>query len=148
MVFGIFSSCLSFWKASGTYQNLLDHDLLISLVFFYFILFFVFLGPHLQHMEVPRLGVKWSCSCRPTPQPQQYWIRAESMTYTSAHSNAGPLTHWMRPGIKLKSSWILVEVFAADPRHQLPYLWCLNPNKLLPRTTERIISKWFASHIL
>ena len=27
-------------------------------LFFYFFVFSVFLGPHLQHMEVPRLGVK------------------------------------------------------------------------------------------
>ena len=25
--------------------------------------FFFFLGPHLWHVEVPRLGVSWSCSC-------------------------------------------------------------------------------------
>ena len=38
----------------------------------YFILFFVFLGPHLWHMEVPRLGIESElCSCWPTPQPQQ-----------------------------------------------------------------------------
>ena len=31
-------------------------------------LYVFFLGPHLQHMEVPRLGVYWSYRCRPTPQ--------------------------------------------------------------------------------
>ena len=34
--------------------------------------FFFFLGPHLWHMEVPRLGLNWSYSCWPTPQPQQH----------------------------------------------------------------------------
>ena len=29
---------------------------------------FSFLGPHLWHMEVPRLGVKSECSCQPAPQ--------------------------------------------------------------------------------
>ena len=43
-----------------------------------------------------------------TPQPQQHGIWAMSMTYTTAYSNAGSLTHWSRPGIELKSSWILV----------------------------------------
>ena len=33
---------------------------------FNFFFFFVFLGPHLQHMEVPRLGVELQRSCRPT----------------------------------------------------------------------------------
>ena len=36
------------------------------LLLFYFCLFF-FLGPHGQHMEVPRLGVESECSCQPTP---------------------------------------------------------------------------------
>ena len=30
---------------------------------------------------------------RPTPQPQQCGIRAASATYTTAHGNAGSLTH-------------------------------------------------------
>ena len=30
-----------------------------------------------------------SCSCWPTPQPQQRQIRAMSAPYTTAHSNAG-----------------------------------------------------------
>ena len=30
----------------------------------------------------------------PTPQPQQCWIRAASVTYTTAHGSAGSLTHW------------------------------------------------------
>ena len=36
---------------------------------FCFVLFF--LGPNQQHMEVPKLGVKLSYSCRPTPQQHQ-----------------------------------------------------------------------------
>ena len=39
-----------------------------------FFFFFCFLGPHLWHMEFPRLGVE----CRPTPQPQQCQIPAVS----------------------------------------------------------------------
>ena len=42
------------------------------------------------------------------PQPQQRRIQAASVTYTPAHSNAGALTQWARPGIKHVSSWILV----------------------------------------
>ena len=55
--------------------------------------FFAFLGLHLWHMEVPRLGSNESCSCWPTAQPQQCQIRAASATYTAAHSIAGSLTH-------------------------------------------------------
>jgi len=30
------------------------------------------------------------------------------VTYTTAHGNAGSLTHWVRPGFEPESSWILV----------------------------------------
>ena len=81
------------------------------LVFFFFFFFLVFLGLPQRHMEVPRLGVKsehQSYSCWPIPQPQQCGIQAKSATYTIAHSNAGSLTNWARPGIKPATSWILV----------------------------------------
>ena len=47
-----------------------------------------------------------SCSCQLIPQPQQSQIQAVSVTYTTAHSNAGSLAHWVKLGIKLSSSWI------------------------------------------
>ena len=53
-------------------------------------------------------GLNQSRSGWPTPQPQQRGIQGASVTYTMAHVNARSLTHWMRPGIKLASSWILV----------------------------------------
>ena len=87
---------------------------------FFFFLSFVFLGPHSRHMEVPRLGSNQSCSCRPTPQPQQCRIRAASVTYTAAQGNAGSLTHWARPGIEHTTSWFLVGFVSAVPRQELP----------------------------
>ena len=66
----------------------------LFLLFLSFFLFFVllpFLGLLLQHMEAR--GSNRSCNHRPTPQPQQLGIRAVSETYTTAHGNAGPLTH-------------------------------------------------------
>ena len=53
---------------------------------------FFFLGPHLRHMEVPRLGVKLELHLQPMPQPQPqpHWI----------------LIHWVRPGVKPASSWL------------------------------------------
>ena len=42
------------------------------------------------------------------PQPRRHQIRAMSVSYTSACGNAGSLTHWVRPGIKPASPWILV----------------------------------------
>ena len=66
------------------------------------------LGLHSWHMEVPRLGSNWSCSCRPTPQQPQSRIRAAFVTYSTAHGNARSLTHWAMPRIEPPSSWILV----------------------------------------
>ena len=81
--------------------------------------FFVFLQPHLQHMEVPRLGVEQSCSCQPTPQR---WIWATFVTYTTACGNDGSLTHWVRPWFEPTSSWILVRFLSAVPQHEFPGL--------------------------
>ena len=58
----------------------------IYFILFYFI--FCFLGPHLWLTEVPRLGVDQSCSCWPTPQPQQQGIQAPSVTYTTVLGNS------------------------------------------------------------
>ena len=38
-----------------------------------------------------------------------------SVTYTTAHHNAGPLTHWERPGIEPESLWMLVRFVSAEP---------------------------------
>ena len=90
------------------------------LIFFFFLSFFVFLGPHPQHMEVPRLGIQselqlpaysraavmpdLSCICNPN----------------QAHNNAGSLTHWARSGINPATSWFLVRLVSAVPRRELP----------------------------
>ena len=42
------------------------------------------------------------------PEPQQCQIWAMSVTHTTAHSNAGSLTHWVKPRIKPATSWFLV----------------------------------------
>ena len=57
-------------------------------------------------MEVPRLEVKSELLPWSTPQAQQCRIRAESVTYTTAHGNAGSLTHWESPRIEPASLWI------------------------------------------
>ena len=79
---------------------------------------FCFLGLHLQHVEVPRLGFELELQL-PQPQPQQRGIQAESATYTTAPGNTGSLTHWARPGIKPVSSWILVRFISTGPHWEL-----------------------------
>ena len=46
-------------------------------------------------------------------------IQAVSATYTTAHGNIGPLTHWARPGIKPATSWLLVGFISAAPWQEL-----------------------------
>ena len=65
----------------------MGHTLFLFFWFFFFFVFLPFLWPLSRHMEVPRLVD------RPRPEPQQHRIRATAATYTTAHSNAGSLTH-------------------------------------------------------
>ena len=74
-----------------------------------FFLTFFFLGPHLQYMEVPRLGVKSELRLLATATAMQ------GPTYTTAHGKARSLTHWTRPGIEPASSWILGSFLSAEP---------------------------------
>ena len=71
-------------------------------------------------MKVPRLGGSIrAIAASLLPQPQQWGIQAMSVTYTTAHSNAGFLPHWVRPGIKPASSWILVGFVSTELQREL-----------------------------
>ena len=76
--------------------------------FFFFLSFFVFLGPYLRHMEVPKLGVKLELQlpayATTTATPDLH--TAASSTYTTAHCNARSLTHWAVQG----SNCILMDI--------------------------------------
>ena len=58
--------CPKITGAQQTYDQ--DHGAVLFVSSYRpFYLFFCFLGPHLWHMEAPRLGVKLGYSCWPTP---------------------------------------------------------------------------------
>ena len=81
----------------------------------------------------PGYGSHRSCSCRLTPEPQQCQIGAVSGTYTTAHSKAGCLTRWARPGIDSATSWFLVGFLPAAPWQELrdpPLPWSKFDEKL------------------
>ena len=69
----------------------------------------VLIGPHPQHMEVPRLGV----------ESEPRGIRAVSATHSTALGNAGSSTHGARPGIERATSWFLVGFVSAAPRREV-----------------------------
>ena len=81
-----------------------------TLIYLFIYLFIAFLGPHVKHMEVPRLGVEsvlWSRLSQPTPQ---------------LTAMLDPLTHSARPGIEPTSSRILVGFITAEHnRHSYKY---------------------------
>ena len=55
--------------------------------------FFSFLGCTHGIWKFLGQGLNQSCSCQPTPQPQELGTRATSATYTTAHGKAGSPTH-------------------------------------------------------
>ena len=82
-------------------------ELLVLFVFIFY-LFFVFLGLHLKHMEVPRLGIKLEL------QPPAYTTATATQDLSQVcnlhHSSQ---QHWIlnplsRPGIEPATSWFLV----------------------------------------
>ena len=58
-------------------------------------------------------------------------VGSASVTYTTAHSNAGCLTHLSRPGIEPVSSWIIVGFVTAEPQWELlTYFYFQSKNKI------------------
>ena len=48
-----------------------------------------------------------------------YSIYGKMYMYVYIMKMPDPLTHWVRPGIKLASSWILVRLITAEPQQEL-----------------------------
>ena len=71
-----------------------------------FFLWSFFIGSHLWHMEVPRLGLKSELQLPGYTTPQQHHIQASSVTYTAAHGNARSLTHWTQTRILMDNNQV------------------------------------------
>ena len=112
-------------------------------------MFCLFLGLHLQHVEVPRLGVKSqlqplayttatttpdsSCICYLCRSLQQHWI-------------LNPLSE-ARPGIKPTFSWILVRFISTKPQRE-PYNLSFKNGKLgVPAVVQSLLSLCSAGSI-
>ena len=94
-------------------------------IYFYILVFVLFLGPQLQHMEFP-IAAR-NCCCRPIPQTKQLEIWAVTATYTTAH-NTRSLTHWARPGFEPVSSRMLVRFTNSRAMTRTPTIHLLNKN--------------------
>ena len=55
------------------------------------------------------------------PQAQRHEIQVMSVTFTTAHSKAGSLTHQARPGIEPTSPWILIAFVSLCHNGELLY---------------------------
>ena len=102
-------------------------------VFPFFFLFFFLLWPGLQYIEIPRLGLNWSGSCRPMPQPQQHqmWLMPQLVarpdplpTEQGQGSNLHPhrhyvgfLTHWATMGTPDSVFVVVVCFLGLHPWH-------------------------------
>ena len=88
---------------------------IVLLILFIYLFLSVFLGPHLQHRQVPRLGVESELQLpaytTATAMPDLSCIC--DLHHNSQH--AGSLTHRPRPGIEPASSWIQVRFVIAEP---------------------------------
>ena len=70
----------------------------------------LFLGPHQQHMEVPRLGVESELQLQAYTTATETQDLSPSATYTTAHSNARSLTSLSKARdqthILMDTSWV------------------------------------------
>ena len=86
------------------------------------VFFFAFLGPHMWHMEVPRLGVESELPLLAYTTATAMPDLRVSASYPAAHGNARSLMHGSRPGIKPGSSWIRVAFVSSEPCWELLYI--------------------------
>ena len=70
-------------------------------------------------MEVPRLGVKSELQLLAYTTATAVQHLSHICELTTAYGNAGSLTHCVRPGIELASSWILVGFVTSEPQWEL-----------------------------
>ena len=80
---------------------------------------FWFLGLNPRHLEVPKLRVESELQLLTYATATAMPDLATSVTCTTAHSNAGSLTHWARAGIKPTTSCFLVRFVSVVPWQEL-----------------------------
>ena len=118
--------------------DIFTHNLVLIFLFFCFI---CFLGPHPQHMEIPRVGVK----------SELQWLAYTTATTTQDPSRVcnlhhRSLTQWVRLGIEPTSSWILVRFVNHRARTGTPNTWFLKHVSCHPVATRSEPHLWPLLH--
>jgi len=124
-----------------------------GLFFFFFSFFFFFLGPNPWHMEVPRLGVQSELRlpAYTTTKTAMRDLCAASATYTTDHGQHRILKNWVRPEIKISSSWILVGFITAESQQELLktfYSWIIFHCMDIPYFIYLFINWWIFEFVL
>ena len=109
-----------------------------SFLFFVFLLFRAVPVAHGNSQARGRIGAAAAGLYRNHSNMGQ----ALSVTYTTAHSNTGFLTHWARPGIKPTSSSILVRLINPWATKGIPVTLILN--KQIMWLTHSELDLWLA----
>ena len=128
----IFPLALQYLDLKNRVSNNLD------LIFFFF-----FLWPYLWHMDIPGPGVESELQLRPTPQQQQHRNQAVSVTYATACGNIRSLTHWVRPGIELTSSWMLCGVLTRRAKMGIPQIILILTKILMTLQKNKTQDCWY-----
>ena len=105
-------SCFNSPESESTGQRLVVFlCMYFLLACFFLVLFcFCFLGLHLRHMEVPRLGVESE-------------LQLVAYATATATTRPGPLTPCARPGIEPASAWILVRFVSTEPQQEFLFFF-------------------------
>ena len=116
-------------------------------------IFFVSLGPHPWHMEVPRLGVESELQL---PADTTAAATREPNHICNLHHSSQQcqsLSHWSRPGIEPVSSWIWIRFISAElrwERHKglILYVEHISTKLFLRRWLDIWLSLWLKQAII
>ena len=89
--------------------------------FFLFLFFFFFLGPHSQHMDVPRLGVKSELQLAAYTTATATPDLSLACALDQSSQQCRILTPRVRPGIKPTALCAPVGIVTAEPQGELTF---------------------------
>ena len=78
---------------TSPHPNLLFFIIILIFMYLFIYLFILLFRAAPQHMEVPRLGIELKLQPLASTTATALWDLSLTVTYTTAHGNAGSLTH-------------------------------------------------------
>ena len=99
---------------------------LLFVVFIYLFIFCIFRAAPVAYGGSQARGLIQAVATSLHHSHSNAGSRAASATYTAAHGNTGSLIHWVRPGIKPTSSWVLVGFITTEPQWDFLNFKCIS----------------------